>query len=360
MATVTKSIGTNSRDYSTISAWEADLANSAVYNSGDEAVGECYNDSTFDEAFNIDDTGPAYGLSSITLKANSSDKHDGTPDSGVKITYTGSFSTFSPIFQVSYTQSSYGSDLVKIEDLEFADITVSTDTDVVIFSLGINSCIMSRCLVNNINHNGAGNKSFYIFGIDSTNGAVVQNTMIFNCGKGATHSSQNGRCQALYSNASAEYNNLTIHNIFDNTVTANSYGIFNGVIKNSIITNCGENFKQQTGSSSNYNLSSDTTVFGGNSITEVASHRLYTSTTQGSEDLHLKNASPALRHGLNLGTTNNVQKDIDGEDRDTSGSTAWDIGADQCGSCEISTDKGIMLQRMNLNGHFGSFNISGH
>tara|TARA_S200002703_G_scaffold158390_1_gene168620 strand:+ start:165 stop:1244 length:1080 start_codon:yes stop_codon:yes gene_type:complete len=359
MATVTKSIGTNSRDYSTISAWEADLSNSAVYNSGDEAVGECYNDSTFDEAFNIDDTGPAYGLSSITLKANSSDKHDGTSDSGVKITYTGSFSTFSPIFQVSYTQSSYGSDLVKIEDLEFADIAVSTDTDVVIFSLGIDSCIMSRCLVNNIHHNGAGNRSFYIFGIDSTNGAVVQNTMIFNCGKGATHSSQNGRCQALYSSANAEYNNLTIHNIFDNTVTANSYGIFNGVIKNSIITNCGENFKQQTGSSSDYNLSSDTTFFGGNSIAQIGTFRLYTSTTQGSEDLHLKNDSPALRAAQNLGTTNDVQKDIDGEDRDTSGSTAWDIGADQCASCTTTAKKFDGHLRMNLDGDLGSFNVMG-
>ena len=86
MPTITKSIGTNSRDYSTISAWEADLANGAVYSSGDEAVGECYNDSVFDESFNIDDTGPAYGLSSITLKANSSDKHDGPEGSGVKVT----------------------------------------------------------------------------------------------------------------------------------------------------------------------------------------------------------------------------------------------------------------------------------
>ena len=48
MPTITKSIGTDSRDYSTIAAWEADLANSAIYSSGDEAVGECYNDSTFD------------------------------------------------------------------------------------------------------------------------------------------------------------------------------------------------------------------------------------------------------------------------------------------------------------------------
>ena len=39
MATVTYSIGTSSRDYSTIAAWEADLDNGALYSSGDVAIG---------------------------------------------------------------------------------------------------------------------------------------------------------------------------------------------------------------------------------------------------------------------------------------------------------------------------------
>ena len=49
MATVTKSIGTSSRDYSTITAWESDLSDGTIYSSGDDAVGECYKDSTFSE-----------------------------------------------------------------------------------------------------------------------------------------------------------------------------------------------------------------------------------------------------------------------------------------------------------------------
>ncbi len=360
MATVTKSIGTNSRDYSTISAWEADLSNAGIYSSGDQAVGECYSDGVFDESFDIDDTGPAFGLTSITLKANSAHKHDGTPDSGVKISYTGSFSTYSPIFKVSYDQGTYGSNLVKIEDLEFADITISTDTNVAIIGLGVSCTIMSRCLINNIVHAGAGNKSFYVFGTTTENGSTIQNTMIFNCGKTATGSSSNGRVQALYSHSSAVYKNLTIHNMYDDTSSAQSYGAFKGVYTNTIITGCGVDFKQQSGSSSNYNLSSDSTAFGANSITNAILSRIYVSRTQGSEDLHLKNGSPALRKGQNIGTSNDVQKDIDGVDRDTSGYMNWDIGAHQCASCSMTSQNKVLLKNMTFNGgDLGAFSVTG-
>ena len=355
MATVTKSIGTNSRDYSTISAWEADLANGAIYSSGDEAIGECYNDSTFDESFDIDDTGPAFGLSSIILRANSTQKHDGTPDSGVKVTYTGTVTDSNGIFKVSYDQSSYGTDLVKIEDIEFADITISDEVNAIILQLGENSCIMSRCLVNNIQHDGAGLRNLYIFGIDDSHGAVLQNSMVFNCGKNATSGSSPGRCIAFYCTSSAEHLNVTVYSIYDKS--SQSWGAFDGVYKNVIIANCGLNFKQQTGTSSNYNLSSDSTVFGSNSASDVASHRLFVSTTTGSEDLHLKDKSVALRIGLNLGTTDDVQKDIDGTDRDTSGTAKWDIGADQCATCSKGNVKEAS-SKLPLNGDFGSFNIT--
>ena len=70
MATVTKSIGTSSRDYSTIAAWEADLDSSSIYSSGDDAVGELYNDSVFVEDIDVDGGG-SIGLDSITLTSSS-------------------------------------------------------------------------------------------------------------------------------------------------------------------------------------------------------------------------------------------------------------------------------------------------
>ena len=53
MANVAKTIGTVGRDYSTIAAWESDLADTSIYASGDEAEGDCYADSDFSENVSI-------------------------------------------------------------------------------------------------------------------------------------------------------------------------------------------------------------------------------------------------------------------------------------------------------------------
>ncbi len=84
MATVTKSIGTSSRDYSTITLWEADLDDTLIYSSGDDAVGECYNDSAFDETVEING-GLTVGLNTFTLTAATGEQHDGTEGTGVRI-----------------------------------------------------------------------------------------------------------------------------------------------------------------------------------------------------------------------------------------------------------------------------------
>lgn len=65
MSVVTKTIGTASRNYSTITAFEAAISSFAT--GADDVVGECYADSVFDEAPLINDTTPI----SITLTAPS-------------------------------------------------------------------------------------------------------------------------------------------------------------------------------------------------------------------------------------------------------------------------------------------------
>ena len=50
------------------------------------------------------------------------------------------------------------------------------------------------------------------------------------------------------------------------------------------------------------------------------------SVVEGSEDLHIKTGSDAIGAGADSGTTNGVNIDIDGSDRDTLG-IVWDIGA---------------------------------
>jgi hypothetical protein len=83
-ATVTKTIGTSSRDYSTIQLWEDDLddgtsaANDATaYQNGDDAIGEMYDDTAFDESVTIDGGGTV-GLNSIKLTVPVGERHDGT------------------------------------------------------------------------------------------------------------------------------------------------------------------------------------------------------------------------------------------------------------------------------------------
>jgi len=58
--------GTFKRTYSTITSWESDLDNTAIYSSGDDAIGECYKDSNFNEAFTINGGGTV-GLDSVKL-----------------------------------------------------------------------------------------------------------------------------------------------------------------------------------------------------------------------------------------------------------------------------------------------------
>ena len=63
-------------------------------------------------------------------------------------------------------------------------------------------------------------------------------------------------------------------------------------------------------------------------IGKTAAQIDFVSTSAGSEDLHLDTSSVCLEAGVDLGTTNGVNIDIDGIDRDATGVT-WDIGADQ-------------------------------
>ena len=330
MTTVTKTIGSaGGRDYSTITAWEADLGGSS-YSSGDDAVGECYNASTFDESFTIDD-GSFSKVDTIKLKAASGQEHDGTPDSGVKITYSGTIGDEVAIWNVAYTSGTHGEKKVKIEGLEFADILNSQDIFMYSFNLGTLNTIFSRCLVNNIKTSNSSTKNFHVF----HNGqSSINNTMIFNCGKTSTSNSVNGTCVGLRldNTTNNKVYNCTVHNIFDNTPSAESQGAVYGEYRNTIITNANKCYKLVSGSSNSNNISSDSSAPGDYSLTSKDPEDIFVSTTQGSEDLHVKSRAPGLRKGVDLGTTDDVQYDIDNFDRDST-SSIWDIGADQCNTC---------------------------
>lgn len=328
MATVTKSIGTSSRDYSTITAWQADLGDMFIYNSGDDAVGECYNDSVFDEQFTIDQTGLAFpGLNSIKLTAASGQEHNGTPGSGVKVKYTGTITSEDALWEVDYSKDIYGSYNVQVEKLEFAEVSESGSKNVWAWKCEDDTARLHRLLVNNIKHSNAGGVNLYIM-----QGRVeYTNCFIFNSGRTATSGSTNGRVRGFHLTTSTNNKvyNCTIHNIFDkDTTSADSWGVYRGVCKNTIITDADECMNTRQ-SSSDYNLSSDGTATGTNSLTNKTAANQYVSTTEGSEDLHLKAGADAIDAGTDLGTSpTNVNIDIDGRDRDSQGDV-WDIGGDE-------------------------------
>ena len=67
MSDVIKSIGTSGRDYATITSWEAALDNITYPDASTTAIGECYNDSVFNESVNIGT--PGTNIVEIVLQA---------------------------------------------------------------------------------------------------------------------------------------------------------------------------------------------------------------------------------------------------------------------------------------------------
>lgn len=337
MATVTKTIGTSSRDYSTITSWEADLDDFMTYGMGDDAVGEIYNDSVFDENFTING-GSSVGLNSITLTVPDGQRHDGTAGTGVIIRYTGS---------------------------NFSVIEADTTVDLTIEWLSIDqgsSGSGNRCGVylksgvrfgahmrNMIIHDSTGNSS-HTYGFiqeqtpttnNSNHDYSILNNIIYNL------SGPTNKVSSAYHGADdtgpQQILNNTIYNIGTSSHTSSTYGIhgysYYAKVKNNIVTDVlgsssNDYFTHRTGSNVEgaTNLSSDSTAdaFGGTGHLEnKTAANQFVSTTSGSEDLHLKATADAVDAGTDLGTSpTNVNIDIDGRDRDSEGDV-WDMGADQ-------------------------------
>lgn len=333
MVTVIKSIGTAGRDYSTITLWEADLDNAAIYAAGDHAVGECYDDSVFNESVTINGGG-TIGLGSITLTVAAGERHDGTAGTGARI--------------VRSVQSSVA--LLATSTNRHVDIGwLEIDTSAGNFGL---SCISMAGLVGNEIHrafntichgvhtssgNSAGsgisgqNNITYLFFNNivydvSYNGGLDTGSPI---GMGST---QTLKC----------FNNTVfgVH-ILRATSTAVVVGInyadsANRVVQNNVVcdvTTAGSGAASCFSPATNvnatvsHNAASDTTATGTGSLDSIVTADQFVSTVNGSEDLHLKEGADCIDAGVDLGVTpSGVQFDINNRDRDAEGDV-WDIGA---------------------------------
>lgn len=340
--TITKSIGT-SKDYSTISSWEADLDLGSIYAAGDTALGECYNNVVggFDEALTLNGGG-TIGLAGIRLSVAAGERHNGTAGTGARMVATTARAwsiasgALSPI----------------IEWLEWD--ANGTNSTFALSGTSANTTTYRYLLLHSIVNGGGGISAMNITLDRAMN---VHNCMVYDISSTAGTAAVGINCATTPTRAQSIYN-CTVHDI-SHTTAARCYGFPDDVditIKNCIGTDptgtaatkvCFQQASPSNATVSN-NLSSDTTASGSGSLTSKTSANQFVSTTHGSEDLHLKSGADAIDAGTDLATSpSGVELDIDGYDRDAGGVT-WDIGADEY----VATGGQPLMRRFGLMADF--------
>jgi len=307
-------------DYETISAWESDLDNSGVYNSGDDAVGECYDGTEYDEDVIING-GNTVGLNSRTLSVAEGERGDGTAGTGARIV-------------ASISGVMFGKrDKTFLEWLEI-------DSNDVEYRVGFLNNFKDEYRIKNVLFHGwTGNtaNTAMVGGSDARD-TVIQNCIVYDCDLSGTGGPITGIVSDFNGagKAPAGILNNTVHAISQSSGGGDAFGIETngnatdqeGVVNNlcTSITATGTAtcFDTFAGSPFTNNMSEDTS--GNSGLTGITPADQYEETTVGMEDLHLKSGADAIDAGADIGTSpTNVNIDINGNDR--TGITTWDIGA---------------------------------
>jgi hypothetical protein len=359
MATVTKTIGTSSRDYSTISAWEADLSDASIYSDGDDAVGEMYADSTFTGATTTINGGTSIGgsagqdLNSVKLTVASASRHDGTAESGALLKPTAG--------------SGHSNGIIKIQrddfTIEWLDISMdsldSTNTNHAIrLDSGCGNCTIRNMLIHDKNGNpGSSGPGAILSGqsLTTSENWYFLNNIIYSLVETNNDSAMGINIRAFKGNLYI-YNN-TIYKLKSNGGSKDAVAMRFGDgthiqanIKNNLVagldegdiaaaywmdevpnsnrvlnsaTNLSDDTSDAAKDAEDFDVNkNDSTALIGKTLAQIA----FVSTTAGSEDLHITADSVCVDAGTDLGTTGGTQTDINGRDRDSNGDT-WDIGA---------------------------------
>jgi len=336
------------RAFSTITLFEAmvDDSSPSYWGGSDDVVGELHADSNFTDAtvnFN-----QKQSLASVKLTVNSDDRHDGTAESGVLWKPTANSGHDQGILRIDIDDM-----IVEWLDISF-DSLDSRDTNKAIVLVGTNDDNIIR---NNLIHDKGGNPGstgpfmIHLLGAGASSDTLtIQNNIIYNVVE-----TNNDNAAAMLLNAWSGtvnvYNN-TIYNIESQGGSKVAIGIRSAHtsgstsnVKNNIVaklvsaaSNGERAFEDGIGNGSSgtfneaYNLSDDTsaTIYDARGTGSLANKTLaeisFVSTTGGSEDLHIDADSDCVDAGVDLGTTNGVEIDINGRNRDSQGDT-WDIGA---------------------------------
>jgi hypothetical protein len=338
------------RAFSTITLFEAmvDDASPSYWGTTDDVVGELHADSNFTDAtVNFDNK---QSLSSVTLSVYEDDRHDGTAESGALWKPTTGSGHDVGILRVAI-------DSMRIEWIDFSlDSLDSTNTNKTIVLTGTNDdCIIRNNLIHDKYGNPGNNGPFmiHVIGAGAASDSIyILNNIIYNVEE-TSDDTANAVNTNLWGGNAYIYNN-TVYNIVSNGSTkyAIAYRFGNPASSNTRIKNniaskldsanaTGERAYEYGPSNGGagtvdeaYNLSDDTASTAyeasgtGSLIDKTLAEIAFVSTTAGSEDLHIQDSSVCSEAGDDLGTTNEVNIDINGFDRDGGGVT-WDMGAHQ-------------------------------
>ena len=341
------------RFYTSMSGWQADLGNSDVYASSDDAVGECHNDSAWTSSSDFVNISSLGSLSSIKLTVHPSSRHNGAAGSGARFAHNGS-SALTPIV--------LGCNNLTVEWLE-VDCTNATaiPTAVNIGSNALTNVYVRNMLIHDLDPgDSAGDRTgILVTGTSSTVSRNVLNNFIYNIKCTISSPAEDKDCLGIgqinptTSEKGANYFNNTVRGI--STTRGTDYGYWVSIVEqltNNIALDCGTAcYKISNDSSghasSSHNLSDDLTAGGlglvSNQLTAQTSADGVTAalTVVSATNLHLRGGSTASNpssHAIDRGTPlsgpDGILTDIDGDTRVYGIPNAlhtgyWDIGADE-------------------------------
>ena len=350
------------RAFSTITVFEEMIDDSSpnYWGSSDDVVGELHADSNFTDA--TVNFSQKQSLSSVTLSVYEDDRHDGTAETGALWKPTGNSGHDQGILRINIDDMT-----AEWLDISFNSLdTNNTNKGIVLVGTNNNNIIRNN-LIHDKGGNPGSNGPFIIHTIGagaSSDSIYILNNIIYN-----VEETSGDHASAINTNAWAGnayiYNN-TVYNIKSNGSSkyAIAYRFGNPASSNTRIKNniaskldsansSGERAYEHGANNGGagtvdeaYNLSDDTASTAyeasgtGSLIDKTLAEIAFVSTSAGSEDLHIQSSSVCAEAGVDLGTTNEVNIDINGRDRDAQGDT-WDMGAHQVS--EAAADTGAMF-----------------
>ena len=313
--------GTFKRTYSTITTWESNLDITSMYSSNDDAIGQCYKDSNFNESFTINGGGTV-GLDSVTLTAPSGQRHDGTAGTGVINVYNSSNAATSTI----------GRNNTTISFLEYKmGSNNSNNRAVVLNSSAYTSVIFSQNIIHNLT--GSAPQAIVVeSGNDSSDTRYIHNNLIYDI------DDSDDRVKGVYawSTYPVKVWNNTLYLIRTGRADKNAFAFYGSStevmeLKNNLAimtTSTGaEDFAYQYSSDSDYNGSDFSTATGGSNDLTSLTTAVFEDYDASPPDFSLASGASPIDAGVDLGTTGGVNIDITGRDR--SSDSAWSMGAFQ-------------------------------